>query len=796
MLKFRILEKHINLGERVVGIRGLKRINHYIKRATTLTAIGILSFTIAIPNVVSATPGDIVYKPAIGKLGQNNPFKTLFNPEKLAVDSVGRIYVLDYSNTRVVRMNSDGSEPKILADVSTNVPYLDSDYYINNVDNPTIEGFVIGANDTLYLFTAKGINTFNASGDYINFKPFLVEGDSSAITSRVEIYMDTQSEKIFAAKEECTVTTYECEPNSRHIRVDIYDTNGNHVDANEYPISDSKQPLQFIAIVKGSLNTITIFTNHTILALNEDLTVFSAFDINEPVQNMKRIAKNEITYIYSGDTDIRTVETFNLNGTSLRTSQFTTEEIAAMPYKREYDSFGNTYIFEGQWSAESLTKYSSSNTAVFTKNRTPELGTFERPNSVAVDSKNNAYVYDACSIQKFSNDGDVLFRFGKSGTGPGELSCGVKDIAVNNQDQLVVFDKGAAKIIVFSENGAFIRDHSIATDIEATSGYVNGDIQVSANGEIFLLGYDGVHIYSSDFSNHMHRSFTGLPEPIVTPSDFALNKAGELYVLDTYSSKVTKFDASGAYKMSFGGRGSADEQFDTPYAIAIDKPGNLYIADLKTSDTTFSQIKKFGAEGEYLMKFGSDNATESMYINSAYALATNPNYDIYVLDRGTAEVKRYEIEKNNSTIISADGRRVIDNPTISKKPTFAGSTEPYSKVTVTVYSDPVTCEALADANGNWSCTLPTGLPAGQHSMEVSIALANDTTLEVGPYPVRVSGGLGATNANLSEGLLAPNTGVQKRNSMPIAPTFMILSAIVSLIGLCLVVILNKYKFKG
>jgi hypothetical protein len=194
-----------------------------------------------------------------------------------------------------------------------------------------------------------------------------------------------------------------------------------------------------------------------------------------------------------------------------------------------------------------------------------------------------------------------------------------------------------------------------------------------------------------------------------------------------------------------------------------------------------SVIKKFSDQGEFLMKLGSSDPKDPMYLQGVTAIAVNSEYEIFAMDQPRAEVKRFEVEKNDSSVISADGRQVIDNPAISNLPTFTGATEPYAKVKVTVRSDPVTCEAVADANGNWSCTLPTELPAGQHAMEASILLANDSILELGPYPVRVLGGIGTPGTSLGEGLLAPNTGLLVRTPISAVLSISALIAIISLI---------------
>ena len=95
-------------------------------------------------------------------------------------------------------------------------------------------------------------------------------------------------------------------------------------------------------------------------------------------------------------------------------------------------------------------------------------------------------------------------------------------------------------------------------------------------------------------------------------------------------------------------------------------------------------------------------------------------------------------------------------PTINKRPTFSGTAEPGATVTVTVRSDPITCTTTADSNGNWSCTLPSDLPPGDHTVTVRVVNPDNSIVELGPYAVVVTGsGAGVVTPATP---LAPNTG--------------------------------------
>lgn len=97
-----------------------------------------------------------------------------------------------------------------------------------------------------------------------------------------------------------------------------------------------------------------------------------------------------------------------------------------------------------------------------------------------------------------------------------------------------------------------------------------------------------------------------------------------------------------------------------------------------------------------------------------------------------------------------NGGSLGGTPTIPARPVFSGTAEPGSTVVVTVHSDPVTCTTTADSFGNWSCTLPADLPAGQHTVFVEITSPSNVVTTLGPFTVNVTG--------TDPTVLAPNTG--------------------------------------
>lgn len=141
-------------------------------------------------------------------------------------------------------------------------------------------------------------------------------------------------------------------------------------------------------------------------------------------------------------------------------------------------------------------------------------------------------------------------------------------------------------------------------------------------------------------------------------------------------------------------------------------------------------------------------------VNATNSAGTSAYSDVTTVTTGDVEV-----------VIRIENEILIGGEIIPSLPTFIGRANPGSEITVTVFSDPVICTTVADSIGNWSCTMPTNLPAGYHTVIVTVRY-DDTTTEYGPYTVRVLGDEEAILSGDTETtpqLESPRTGLQTEN---------------------------------
>src|SRR6266496_3369513 len=147
----------------------------------------------------------------------------------------------------------------------------------------------------------------------------------------------------------------------------------------------------------------------------------------------------------------------------------------------------------------------------------------DHPDALAAGSDGNLYVTDLSQrVTVISPGGEVLRRWGKPGTGPGEFKFIAGDptdptdvagrIAVGRTGMVYVSDSGNGRVQVFTPQGRFIRQF----------GYGSG------TGQFFF------------------------------PGDLVIDGSGNVYVTDNQSQTLAKFSPAGKVIWRIGGSASSD----------------------------------------------------------------------------------------------------------------------------------------------------------------------------------------------------------------------------------------------
>lgn len=179
--------------------------------------------------------------------------------------------------------------------------------------------------------------------------------------------------------------------------------------------------------------------------------------------------------------------------------------------------------------------------------------------------------------------------------------------------------------------------------------------KVDTNGVITTFAGTGDF---GDFGDSGVATKAGMNRPYAV----AFDKAGNLYIADTYNDAIRKVAASSGIistiagtTQGFGGDGggATGSLLNTPTALVLDAAGNLYIAD-----TNNHRIRKVGTDGNITTFAGNGNAADfgdggpatSASLNSPEGLAIDNAGNIYVADTASHRIRKITPDGTITTV--------------------------------------------------------------------------------------------------------------------------------------------------
>src|SRR6185369_4683183 len=223
--------------------------------------------------------------------------------------------------------------------------------------------------------------------------------------------------------------------------------------------------------------------------------------------------------------------------------------------------------------------------------RLPQNMYFGEVAGVAVNSKKHVFVYSrgnttgpafgaaASQLLEFAPDGRFVREIGKNLY----AFAFAHTVRIDKQDNIWATDKGSDMVVKFTPDGRV--DMVFGRKQEASDEAAP-------------------HKRSGPPPKHEDGRFRQV-------TDVAWDAAGNTFISDGYiNSRVAKVDKDGNWLMSWGTRGSAPGEFNTPHSIATDAQGHVYVADRFNR-----RIQVFDGDGHFL---------RAMTIDVPFDKATKP----------------------------------------------------------------------------------------------------------------------------------------------------------------------------
>ena len=221
------------------------------------------------------------------------------------------------------------------------------------------------------------------------------------------------------------------------------------------------------------------------------------------------------------------------------------------------------------------------------------------PSKFAVDNSGNIYVSSGKNvIMKFSSDGKLLKKWGEKGSNDGQFRAPA-GIAVDSLGNVYVADCDNFRIQKFGPDGNFLAKFG-------KKSY--GDVKYNE------------------------------PNAMKHPVDVAVDKKGNVYVVDSGSNCVNVYDSDGVWRFRWGERGSRDGQFRFPTCVAVDNQGNVYVADDQNR-----RIQKFKSNGEFLCK-KSSSGSRAGSIRLTSGMVADDLGNLFVVDAMSRYVQKLDAQ--------------------------------------------------------------------------------------------------------------------------------------------------------
>jgi hypothetical protein len=285
---------------------------------------------------------------------------------------------------------------------------------------------------------------------------------------------------------------------------------------------------------------------------------------------------------------------------------------------------------------------------------------------------------------------------------PKDLYLGeASGVAVNSKGHIFVFSRGntkgsayaaaAAQLLEFDADGNFLREigknlyawsfaHTVRVDREddiwATDKGSDLVVKFSPEGKLLMILGRKQEASDEDTAPLKH------PKPPLPAedgrfrqvTDVTWDRAGNIFISDGYiNSRVAKVDKLGNWVKSWGVRGTAPGEFNTPHSIAADARGNIYVADRFNR-----RIQVFDGEGNFLRAMTIDvpfdhgvkpvignaldpNATSGTFAPGApwaLCITPGPNQVLYSADAYPGRIYKLSLDGKVLGTIGAPGRQL------------------------------------------------------------------------------------------------------------------------------------------
>jgi sugar lactone lactonase YvrE len=294
---------------------------------------------------------------------------------------------------------------------------------------------------------------------------------------------------------------------------------------------------------------------------------------------------------------------------------------------------------------------------------------------LAVDGRCNLYIADFCRVRKLSPDGTIdtvagTGTCGYGGDGGPAVSASLNNlggVAVDAAGNLYIADMANHRIRRVSREG--IIDTVAGNGVEGSSGdggpatsasfRFPSAVAADSNGNLYIADGSLRKVDAHGMISTLNEGAGGYGGPVTEalkgPEGVAVDSIGNIYIADTNNYRIRKLTPDGSRStvagtgiLGFSGDGgpATEAQLNLPRSVTLDREGNLYIADSQNY-----RVRKVRVSGIISTAagigtgcldgcFGGDGGPATLAQLTASSIAMHPSGNLFIADQANRRIRK------------------------------------------------------------------------------------------------------------------------------------------------------------
>ena len=239
-------------------------------------------------------------------------------------------------------------------------------------------------------------------------------------------------------------------------------------------------------------------------------------------------------------------------------------------------------------------------------------------------------------------------------------------IAVDRNDNVYIFNRGAHPMVVFDRHGNFLRSWGEDLFKKAHGAFVGPDDTIYCTDEghhcVFKCTLEGKLLLTIGVPDNPAEYMSGLPFNRCTHT--AISPQGDIFISDGYGNAcVHKYSPNGKLIKSWGEPGIDPGKFNLVHNICCDPEGWVYVADRENH-----RVQVFNSDGKYETMWNNLHRPNGLF------LGPGRQPICYVAESGPQQRVNFRVREGigqRISIMTHDGKPLAR---VSRKPNGVGVT--------------------------------------------------------------------------------------------------------------------------